>query len=74
MIAALVRYTAYKRAMKASADVCIVPIGVGVSLLAYIAECERVFQKAGLTVQIAWNGTNIEGRLGCGHGCHQAVP
>lgn len=29
--------------MKVIADVCIVPIGVGVSVSEYIAACERVF-------------------------------
>jgi uncharacterized protein (TIGR00106 family) len=47
--------------MKVIVDLCIVPLGVGVSVSAYIAACERVLQDAGLTVQLHANGTNIEG-------------
>ena len=39
--------------MKAIADVCIVPIGVGLSLSKYVAECETVFTDAGLTPALA---------------------
>jgi uncharacterized protein (TIGR00106 family) len=42
-------------------DLCIVPIGAGVSLSPYVAACERILAEAGLkTVQHAY-GTNIEG-------------
>jgi uncharacterized protein (TIGR00106 family) len=47
--------------MKAIADICIVPIGVGVSLSGQIALCERVLADAGLTTQLHANGTNVEG-------------
>jgi uncharacterized protein (TIGR00106 family) len=47
--------------MKVIADLCIVPIGVGVSVSSYVAACERVLQDAGLTIQLHANGTNIEG-------------
>ena len=47
--------------MKVIIDLCVVPIGVGVSLGSYIAECERVFLKAGLKTQLHGYGTNIEG-------------
>ena len=47
--------------MKAIADVCIIPIGVGVSLSQQIAACERVLAGAGLKTQLHANGTNIEG-------------
>ena len=42
-------------------DLCVVPIGVGVSLSPYIAACEKVLQEAGLKTQLHANGTNIEG-------------
>ena len=47
--------------MKVIADLCVVPIGVGVSLGTYIAECEKIFAKAGLTTRLHGYGTNIEG-------------
>jgi len=42
-------------------DLCIVPIGVGVSLSEYIAECTRIIRGAGLQSQLHAYGTNIEG-------------
>ena len=47
--------------MKVIIDLCIVPVGVGVSLSTYIARCERVLVEAGLEIQLHANGTNIEG-------------
>jgi len=47
--------------MKAIADVCVVPIGVGVSVSEYVAVCERIFRDAGLNPQLHAYGTNIEG-------------
>ena len=47
--------------MKVIVDLCVVPIGVGVSVSSYVAACERVLAEAGLTTRLhAW-GTNIEG-------------
>lgn len=42
-------------------DLCIVPIGTGVSLSSYVAACEKVLAEAGLSTQLHANGTNIEG-------------
>jgi len=42
-------------------DLCVVPLGVGVSLSQYVAACERVIREAGLTAQLHAYGTNIEG-------------
>jgi uncharacterized protein (TIGR00106 family) len=42
-------------------DLCIVPIGVGVSLSPYVAACEKVLTEAGLKTALHANGTNIEG-------------
>ncbi|MEJ2108952.1 MAG: MTH1187 family thiamine-binding protein [Acidobacteriota bacterium] len=47
--------------MKAIVDLCIVPIGVGVSLGSYIAVCEKILVNAGLKTQLHAYGTNIEG-------------
>ena len=46
--------------MKVLVDLCVVPIGVGVSLSTYIAACERVFQQAGLKTALHAYGTNFE--------------
>jgi len=47
--------------MKAIADVCIVPLGVGVSVSRYVAVCERIFGDAGLNPRLHAYGTNVEG-------------
>jgi uncharacterized protein (TIGR00106 family) len=63
--------------MKVIVDLCIVPLGVGVSLSTYVAACERVLVAAGLEIRLHANGTNIEGEwdevfaaIKC---CHEAV-
>lgn len=47
--------------MKAIAEFTIIPIGVGVSLSKYVAACENVLEKSGLTYELHANGTNLEG-------------
>jgi uncharacterized protein (TIGR00106 family) len=47
--------------MKVLVDLCIVPIGVGVSLSTYIAACEKVLTTAGLKTSLHSYGSNIEG-------------
>jgi len=47
--------------MKVIADLCVVPIGVGVSVSKYVAACERVLADAGLKTHMHAYGTNIEG-------------
>ena len=47
--------------MKVIMDLCVVPMGVGVSVSTYVAACERILQKAGLKTQLHAYGTNIEG-------------
>ena len=47
--------------MKVIADLCVVPIGVGVSVSKYVAACERVLTEAKLKTQLHAYGTNIEG-------------
>ncbi len=48
-------------AVRAMADVCIVPIGVGVSLSAYIAAAVDELEAAGLRCEVHAYGTNVEG-------------
>ena len=47
--------------MKVILDVCIVPIGVGVSVSKYVAACEKIFTEAGLKIRLHAYGTNVEG-------------
>jgi len=47
--------------MKVIADLCVVPVGVGISLSKYVAACERVLVEAGLAPQLHAYGTNVEG-------------
>ncbi|MEB3244989.1 MAG: MTH1187 family thiamine-binding protein [Vampirovibrionales bacterium] len=42
-------------------DLCVVPLGVGVSVSAYVAECEKILAQAGLKTHLHAYGTNIEG-------------
>jgi len=63
--------------MKVMMDLCVVPIGVGVSLTEYIVECQRVLEKAGLTFELHGYGTLIEGEwdevFAAVKACHEAV-
>lgn len=47
--------------MNVIVDLCLVPIGVGVSLSKYIAACEKVLAQTELNYTLHANGTNIEG-------------
>ena len=47
--------------MKAIVDLCVVPIGVGVSVSKYVAACQQVLSEAGLDFTLHAYGTNFEG-------------
>lgn len=47
--------------MQVIVDLCIVPLGVGVSVSAYIAACQQILEEAGLNIALHAYGTNIEG-------------
>ena len=42
-------------------DLCLVPMGVGVSVSEYIVACHEILKKRGLKTQLHAYGTNIEG-------------
>jgi|TARA_B110000211_G_C13813636_1_gene436056 uncharacterized protein (TIGR00106 family) len=42
-------------------DICIIPLGVGVSVSQYVVACEKIFQAAGLSHRMHAYGTNVEG-------------
>ncbi len=43
--------------MKVIVDLCVVPMGVGVSVGKYVVECQKVLQAAGLNHQVHAYGT-----------------
>jgi len=47
--------------MKVIADLCVVPIGVGLSVSKEVAICERILADAGLKTRLHAYGPNIEG-------------
>ena len=47
--------------MNVIVDLCVVPIGVGVSLSEYVAACETILSRSTLEYNLHANGTNIEG-------------
>ena len=63
--------------MKVIIDLCVVPIGVGVSVSEYVAACERVLDDAGLRHTMHAYGTNVEGEwddvFAAVKRCHEVV-
>ena len=63
--------------MNVIADLCVVPIGVGVTVSKYIAACERVLTETGLKTKMHAYGTNIEGDwdtvFAAIKRCHEAI-
>ncbi len=47
--------------MNVIADLCVVPMGMGVSVSKEVALCERILAEAGLKTRLHAYGTNIEG-------------
>jgi uncharacterized protein (TIGR00106 family) len=63
--------------MKVIVDLCVVPLGVGVSVSEYVTACERVLSDAGLSTALHAYGTNIEGEwdevFAAVKRCHEVV-
>jgi uncharacterized protein (TIGR00106 family) len=63
--------------MKVIADLCVIPMGIGVSVSREIAVCERILAEAGLKTMLHAYGTNIEGEwdevFAAIKRCHEAV-
>ena len=63
--------------MNVIVDLCVVPIGVGVSLSSYVAASEKVLGEAGLKTVLHANGTNVEGEweqvFAAIRRCHEVV-
>ena len=47
--------------MKVIVDLCVVPLGVGLSVSREVAACQKVLDEAGLHTVLHAYGTNIEG-------------
>lgn len=58
-------------------DLCVVPMGVGVSVSEYVVACHRILEQAGLKTELHAYGTNIEGEwdavMAAVKQCHEAV-
>lgn len=58
-------------------DVCIVPMGVGVSVSEYVVACHQILKKAGLKTELHAYGTNVEGEwdelMAAVKACHEKV-
>ncbi len=63
--------------MKVIMDLCVVPMGVGVSVSEYVAACHDVLKAAGLETRLHAYGTNIEGDwdvvMAAVKACHERV-
>ena len=63
--------------MFVSIDLCLVPIGVGISLSPYIKECKKIIEKFDLKHEVGPNGTAIEGNwedvFECVRSCHEKI-
>ncbi|MCK4623448.1 MAG: MTH1187 family thiamine-binding protein [Desulfuromonadales bacterium] len=63
--------------MKVIVDLCVVPLGVGVSVSKYVALCQQVLEEAGLKICLHAYGTNIEGEydqvFAAIRACHERI-
>ena len=63
--------------MKVIIDLCVVPVGVGVSVSRHVAACQQVLEDAGLSYNMHAYGTNIEGEwdgvFAAVKRCHEVV-
>jgi len=63
--------------MNVMIDICIVPLGVGVSVSEYVTACQKVLKKSGLEHQMHAYGTNVEGEwdevMAAVKRCHEVV-
>lgn len=63
--------------MKVIVDLCVVPLGIGVSVSKEVAACQRVLEEAGLKTVLHAYGTNIEGEwdevFAAIRRCHEVV-
>ncbi|QDU35574.1 hypothetical protein KS4_36570 [Poriferisphaera corsica] len=58
-------------------DICIVPMGVGISVSKYVTQAQRIFEKHNLSHSMHAYGTNVEGPwdtvMAAVKECHQTI-
>ncbi len=58
-------------------DLCVVPLGVGVSVSQYVVACHKELEKTGLKSKLHAYGTNIEGEwdevMAAVKKCHEKI-
>lgn len=58
-------------------DLCVIPMGVGLSVSPYVAACQKVIEEAGLDHSMHAYGTNVEGEwdavFAAVKKCHEVV-
>lgn len=63
--------------MKVIMDLCVIPMGVGVSVSEYVAACHQILKGYSLKTQLHAYGTNIEGEwdvvMEAVKACHEKV-
>ena len=63
--------------MKVIVDLCVVPLGVGVSVSKYVALCQKILTAKGLKIHMHAYGTNIEGEydevFAAIRACHEQI-
>ena len=63
--------------MHVQIDLCVVPMGVGVSVSDYVVACQQIFEQAGLAHEMHAYGTNVEGEwdkvMAAVKRCHETV-
>ncbi len=63
--------------MKVLADVCVIPMGVGLSVSEHVATCQKIFKAADLNYSMHSYGTNVEGEwdqvMDAIKSCHEAI-
>lgn len=63
--------------MKITAEICVIPMGAGVSVSRYIAACTPILEAANLNPQLHAYGTNVEGEwddvFAAFKECHQTI-
>ncbi len=69
--------TEMEKGMNVIMDLCVVPMGVGVSVSEYVAACQEILERAGLKYQLHAYGTNIEGEwddvMSAVKTCHETI-
>ena len=59
--------------MKVLIDISVIPMGVGISVSQYVAECQKVFKESGLTHTMHAFGTNVDSCISHQHSFARAI-